>query len=196
MRILTKPATFMNQLQWSRNHLWILLGFSAIAILESLMGSQTEAFQHYALALEADLGLSRSWSVAAVITGRVLAMLGGMFVLSSVIWMLGNAFGRHTSKRVLFRRMSIVFTVMLGGYLCSHLSVEHQILSTVAFVAYVWAGVLAYFSIKEQFELNVMEAAIVGAVALFLVTTTWHYSHHFADDYFAARPIARSTQQQ
>lgn len=177
MKLITKPGTFFNQLQWSSYHWFILVAFMVVAMVETQLGRDHHLYTALAqvagnwLGTSADLGL---WVVMFV---RLATLLVGSFVLGVLVWFVGGLFGRHTSKRVLFRRLAVVFTVFLAGYLVHHLSKLNPNLAFVALGFYLWGMLLGYFAIREQFALNHLETIVIGLFLMIMVTSTWHFSH-------------------
>lgn len=178
MRLLTKPATFFNQLQWSTHHWIILVAFLGLATIETQVGRNQALYQAWALLLERRLGLSLDAALWVVTAFRLAILIAGSVAVSTVIWFVGHLFGRRTSKRVLFRRLAVVFTVLLAGYTASHLTGAYPALAFVSLVMYLWGLVLGYFAIREQFALNHLETVVVGLFALLLVSSSWHFSNH------------------
>lgn len=183
LRLFVRPGTFINQLQWSTHHWLMLLSFLIIAAIESHVGRNQFYYELYSTLLSRRLGISWEqglWLVTAIKLG---VMLLGAFALAGSIWLIGNLFGRRTSRRVLFRRLSIVFTVLLAGYTVQHSSFIHPAVPFFTVALYLWGAVLGYFAIREQFALSHLEATVLGAFALLLISSVWHYSNHYMRDY-------------
>lgn len=178
IRLLVKPGTFFNQLQWSTHHWFILIAFLMIASIETHVGKSHLSYQVFADVMSARFAISWNEAIWVVTSLKLAFMLAGSFLLASFIWMVGNIFGRRTSKRVLFRRLSVVFTVLLAGYTLEHLSATHPDLGFVAMALYVWGSALGYFALKEQFALNHLETAVLGAFAMLVVVSSWHFANH------------------
>ncbi len=121
LRIFVKPGTFFNQLQWSSHHWLIMVAFLGIAAIETQVGRSHALYHNYALLLTGRLGLSLDAALWTITFAKLITMVVGAFAMSSVIWVIGSLFGRRTSRRVLFRRLSVVFTVLLGAYTAQHL---------------------------------------------------------------------------
>ena len=189
LRLFLNPASFFGQLQFSRHHWVLLLAFLGVATLETQVGRQHALYEMYANSLVNHVGLSWDAAIWTVTAVKLVVMLLGSFALSSFIWMVGNLFGRRTSKRVLFRRLAVVFTVFLAGYTANHMADNVPTLALVSLLLYVWGLVLGYYAIREQFELNHLETVVLGLFALLLVTTTWHFSNHALE--VAARDSVR-----
>ncbi len=183
IRLFTKPATFMNQLQWSTHHWLILTSFLALATVETLLGRSRAFYSEVATMLQTTLGLSENLSYGALIGGKLALMVGGAYLVSLVVWFAGSLFGKQTSQRVLFRRLAIVFTFLLSGYLLQNAFTQYPLLFAAGYFFYLWGLVLGYFSIREHFGLNTVESMAVGMFALLLVSSAWHYSTHFFDSY-------------
>lgn len=198
-RIFAKPGTFMNQLQWSSHHWLILASFLTLATAETLLGSSRAFYWEVVQALQVDLGFSSNVAYGTLIAGKLLLMIGGAYALSLLVWFAGSLFGRRTSQRVLFRRLAIVFTFFLTGYLLQTAFTQYAGVFMLGYLFYAWGVVLGYFSVREHFGLNAVETAAVGLFALLLVTSTWHYSTHFLDGFvktqwaeMAKRPAAKT----
>jgi len=178
IRLFLNPASFFGQLQFSRHHWILLLAFLGVAAVETQVGRQHALYEMYANTLVNRAGMSWNAAIWTVTAAKLVVMLFGAIMLSSFIWMVGNLFGRKTSKRVLFRRLAVVFTVFLAGYTANHLADTMPWLALGSILFYVWGLVLGYFAIREQFELNHLETMVLGLFALLLVTSTWHFSNH------------------
>ncbi len=178
MRFLVRPGTFFNQLQWSTHHWIILLSFLVIAAIETHVGRQQAFYQVFADLVVERTGMSWDFSMWLVTVAKLTVMLCGAFSVASAVWFVGNLFGRRTSKRVLFRRLAVVFTVLLAAYTAQHLVDPIPFFVMAAPVLYAWALILAYFAIREQFALNHVETLVMGLFALLLVSSSWHVSNH------------------
>ena len=181
LRLVVRPGAFFNQLQWSTHHWLIMLAFLVIASIETHVGRQHLYFQVYAEMLTARFGLSYNMAIWVVTSVKMALMVAGTFALATAIWIVGNIFGRRTSKRVLFRRMAVVFTVLLAGYTANHLVNVYPVASIASIALYLWGVVLGYFAIREQFALNHVETIVIGAFALLMVSTSWHYSNQYME---------------
>jgi hypothetical protein len=191
----------MNQLQWSSHHWLILAAFLGLATLETTLGSSRGFYWEVVQALQLNFGLSENFAYGTLIAGKLALMIGGAYALSVIVWFAGSLFGKQTSRRVLFRRLAIVFTFLLTGYLLQTAFAEYAGVFVAGYAFYLWGLVLGYFSIREHFVLNTVESAAVGLFALLLVTSTWHYSTHFFDGFvkhtwseMAKRPAQGSTE--
>jgi len=178
VRLLVKPGTFFNQLQFSTHHWIILIAFMVIASLETHLGRQHYFYQIFADQVSANFGLTWNQAIWVVTSIKLAFMLVGSFALASFIWIVGNLFGRRTSKRVLFRRLSVVFTVFLGAYTAQHLALGNENFTLMAMGLYAWGLILGYFAIREQFALNHLETLVLGLFALLVVVSSWHFSNH------------------
>jgi hypothetical protein len=89
------------------------------------------------------------------------------------IWIIGSLIGERNSQRVLFRRLAIVFTVLLSAYTAQHLKPLYPWMETVSFFLYTWGLLLGYFAIREQFNLSHFETSVVGVFAIILVIASW-----------------------
>ncbi len=181
VRLLIKPGTFFNQLQWSTHHWIILIAFMIVASLETHLGKSHYFYQVFADSLTSRTGMSWNQAIWLVTSIKLAVMVAGSFVLASFVWLVGNMFGRRTSKRVLFRRLAVVFTVLLAGYTLQHVAKTDENLQLFAYGLYIWGLILGYFAIREQFNLNHLETMVLGIFALLAVTSSWHYANHFME---------------
>jgi len=133
----------------------------------------------YATFLSQNVGLSFDVSLWLVVTCKLFFMLIASFLAATSIWFVGNMVGEKNSQRVLFRRLSIVFTVALTAYTAHHLENAYEWMGTASFFLYFWSALLGYFAIREQFLLTHLETAFVGGFAILLVLSSWHLSNHF-----------------
>ncbi len=178
LRILYKPTTFFNQLQWSTHHWMLLAAFLGIAIVETQTGRQHALWLWSASVFEARLGVSLNVALWIVTFLKLTILLAGSFAIANTVWFLGSLFGRRTSRRVLFRRLSVVFTVLLAGYTASHFTGQVPYAMYVSYALSVWAVLLGYFAIREQFGLTHMETSVLGLFALFMALSSWHFTNH------------------
>lgn len=178
VRLLVKPGTFFNQLQFSTHHWIILVAFMILASVETHLGKQHYFYQVFADAAVAKFGISWSQAIWLVTSLKLAFMLVATFGLATFIWLVGNIFGRRTSKRVLFRRLAVVFTVMLAGYTTQHLAGSSETYGLLSLGFYAWGLILGFFAIREQFALNYVEALVLGTFALLVVVSSWHFSNH------------------
>jgi hypothetical protein len=178
LRLLVKPGTFFNQLQWSSHHWIILFLFLAVAAAETHIGKSQAIFQIFSDSLAAKSGLSIEMATWLVIAMKLSATLLASFILATVTWFLGSLFGRRTSKRVLFRRLSVVFTVFLAAYTLQQLALKQSHIDYIIAGFYVWGVVLGYFAIREQFALTHIETMVIGLFALMMLVTSFHFANH------------------
>lgn len=181
LRLLFKPGTFFGQLQWSTHHWFILFAFLAIASVETQLGKFTDVYQTYALLLQNQFSLTFDQALWVITFSKLGLMLLGTYVLVTFIWIVGNLLGAKKSKRVLFRRLAVVFAVFLAGYTAQHMTEYSPHFLLAAVLLYSWGLFLGYFAIREQFELTVLETTIVSLFAVLLVSSSWHYSTHIAE---------------
>lgn len=181
LRIFVRPGTFFNQLQWSSQH-WILLTtFLGVATVETLFGKHKPLYYEFAASLGHTLGLGFTQALWLILFGKLCGLLFGAYLIISFIWFVGNLLGERNSKRVLFRRLAVVFTVFLLAYTAQHLSITWPLLSFASLCLYLWGLVLGYYAIREQFGLNTVETVVVAAFALLLVTSSLHFSSHLVE---------------
>ncbi len=183
LRFFIRPGTFINQLQWSSHHWFILLGFLIISAIESHVGRNQFYYDLYTTLVSRRLGITWDQALWLVTALKLGAMLVGSLFIAAAVWVAGNLFGRRTSHRVLFRRLAVVFTVLLAGYTVQQSGLTHPAIPFVTIALYFWGAVFGYFALREQFALSHLEALALGLFALLLLSTTWHYSNHFMRDF-------------
>lgn len=175
--LFTQPSRFFNQLQWSTNHWFILVAFLGLALVETQVGRGQNEFFQVALWIQKSWNLSFNFSLWIVLAGRLFCIALGAYVVTTSVWLVGNFFGERTSRRVLARRLAVVFTVALAAYTAQYFVDTHALFGVLSLFLYVWSVVLGYFAIRENFGLSHLESVVVGLFALLLVTTSWHYGH-------------------
>lgn len=173
LRIVTSPGTFFNQLQWSRNHWLILATFLTLAVVETHVGSSQNSHRMMADLLAGHMGLSFGVALALLTAARLTLLLVAATFGAWVIWLVGGLFGQQSSRRVLFRRLSIVATVILAGYTMRHFTDYHQYAGYAGWAVIVWGALLGFFALREQFGLSRFEAAVMGSFALLAAMTSW-----------------------
>jgi hypothetical protein len=178
IRFIVRPKTFFNQLQWSTHHWVILFSFLALAAVETQVGRQHQLYQSVALFMQYRFGMGLDIALWVVMAGRLAAMVFGAFVMTTLIHLVGSLIGNSGSRRVLSRRLAVVFTVFLAGFTLQHLSMKMPNLFYASMAFYAWGMVLGYIAIREQFHVNPLETAIIAIFAALLVTTTWQFSNH------------------
>jgi hypothetical protein len=177
MRMVVRPGTFFNQLQWSQHHWWILFAFLLIAAIETHVGRHHMLLATYSTVLAQSFGVPYDFALWLALSAKLFLMLFGAFFAGHVIWFVGNFFGEKNSKRVLFRRLAVVFTVVLAAYTASHLTVHYAWMATASQFLYLWGGLLGFIAIREQFFLNIPETAVVGTLAAMIVMGLWMFSN-------------------
>lgn len=177
MRFLVRPGTFINQLQWSTHHWLILFLFLTIAAVETHIGPNQGHYQIFAQYFSAKFRIPYEWGMWVVTFLKLSAFLMGSLMITSFLWFVGNLFGRHTSKRVLFRRLTIVFTVLLGGYTLLNWAGASPDLIYVAYALFGWGSLLGYFALREQFALSHMETLVLSLFGFLLISSSWYYSN-------------------
>ena len=176
-RIFLKPQEFFNQLQWSTHHWLILLLFLVVTGVEAHLGAQHTLYRWFAENLTSRTGLSFDITLWLVVSAKLFLILMGSYLTANFVWFFGNLLGQKNSKRVLFRRLAVVFTVILAAYTANHLESFYPWMGTLSFFLYVWGVLLGYFAIREQFDLTHIETTVVGAFAALLVLSTWHLTN-------------------
>ncbi|MEZ4750621.1 MAG: hypothetical protein R3B54_08330 [Bdellovibrionota bacterium] len=102
------------------------------------------------------------------------------FSVTGSFGFVGNVIGKKGSKRVLLRRLAIVFTVFLAAASVQNLSFSQPWFILLSAALYVWATVLGFYAIREQFSLNSLETAIVSVLAALVVSASLHVTDHAA----------------
>lgn len=172
-RLVTKPGTFFNQLQWSRNHWLIVATFLALAVVETHVGSRQNSHRMMAELVGYHTGLSFGVALSVLTAARLALLLVTAFVGSWIVWLVGGLFGQQSSRRVFFRRLAIVATVILAGYTLRHFTDVHPAADFIGWAISVWGAVLGYFAIREQFGLNRVEGLVMAGFALLAALTSW-----------------------
>lgn len=176
MRLFVKPGTFFNQLQWSSHHWMILIGFFVASAIETQLGTTNNLFLWYANFLTLRFGFDLGTALWMITFARLAFLLAAAWVTTVAVWIVGSLFGQRSSRRVLFRRLAVVFTILLCGYTAQHLSAEYEFASLLSLGLYIWGGALGYFAIHEQFRLNMFQTLVVSAFALLIVVQGWRLS--------------------
>lgn len=177
IRFVTKPGQFFNQLQWSSNHWWIIAAFFALATVETQIGRHHHLYSAFASVLTAKFGLNHTLSLWMIMATRLAMLLLGAVLISTLIYLVGAVIGRANSRRVLFRRLAVVFTVFLAGLTANHFGAEFEWARWVSWALCGWSLFLGYIAIRAQFELSHLETVMVSLFALLLVSTTWQFSN-------------------
>lgn len=172
-RLFLKPQQFFNQLQWSTHHWLILLAFFIVTGVESHLGTQSNLYRWLADSLSQNTGLSTEITMWFVVSVKLAVIGTASYITAFLIWIIGSLIGERSSQRVLFRRLAVVFTVILSAYTAQHLKGFYPWMETVSFFLYTWGLLLGYFAIREQFDLTHFETSVVGVFAIFLVIGSW-----------------------
>lgn len=181
-RFIFQPSAFFNQLQWSRHHWYILFAFFLISGIEAQVGKQQSLYQLYATLLSNQVGLGVDLSLWLVVAAKIMLLLCGSFLIVSLLWLVGNFIGQRNSRRVLARRLAVVFTVALAAYTAHHLEYLYDWMGTASFFLYFWALLLGYFAIREQFLMTHLESTCMTVFAILLVVSSWHATNRFFQD--------------
>ncbi len=183
IRFFVRPKEFVNQLQWSTHHWMILFTFLVVTAVEAHVGRQHSLYEIYSRVISQTTGFNYDLILWVVVAAKLLFMLVGSYLVAQLIWTVGSFFGSKNSKRVLFRRLAVVFTMILAGYTANHLQDAFLWMGTASFFLYFWGILLGYFAIREQFSLTHVETAVVGLFAVLLVVSTWHFAHSYMEDF-------------
>lgn len=172
-RFLLRPQLFFNQLQWSSNHWLIILSFLVLATVETQVSRHHALYPAFAHLLEVKWGIGASLALWLVMAAKLALLLLGSYLIVLAIYFVGGLVGRASSRRVFLRRLAVVFTVVLCGFTVQHFGDTTPWLWPAAIALYAWGALLGFFAMREQFELNVIEAAFLSIFSFFLVGTTW-----------------------
>lgn len=176
MRLFMKPGTFFNQLQWSSHHWFILIGFLIASAVETQLGSGSGIFQWYADFLTLRFGVGIGTALWIVTTARLVFLLVGAWVITQLVWIFGSLLGEPSSRRVLFRRLAVVFTILLSAFTCQHLSGDYEYASLLSLALYIWGVALGYFAISEQFRLSRLQTVAVALFTAIVISQGWRFS--------------------
>jgi len=191
IRFFIRPATFINQLQWSRHHGMILLAFLGIALLESQIGVGRALNLQLSWLLAEGSGLDRDQALFLVMLGRMAFLLAAVFCASEAIWWLVARFGFQTSKRVLYRRLAVVSTMVLASYaMFASIEPGAQLMGALFFG---WGLILSYLTFREQYQFSQVTSLVLGILAVGAVEFTWQYSDQFVQN-TASSQIAQHQQ--
>lgn len=172
-RLVLKPQQFFNQLQWSTHHWFILLTFLIVIGVESHIGQQRALYHWLAQSLSQQTGISFDITLWFVVSAKLLIIFLASYLSATLIWLVGSLIGERNSHRVLFRRLAVVFTVVVSAYTSHHLTYLYPWMETLSFFLYTWGLLLGYFAIREQFALSHFETSVVGVFAIILVISSW-----------------------
>lgn len=181
VRFFVKPNTFVNQLQWSSHHTWLLLAFLIVAGVEAHVGRNHAIIAQFGDSIAFRLGVSRDIGMWLMISAKLAFTLLAAYLISLLVWFVGSFLGSSSSQRVLFRRLSVVFTLVFAGYTATHLTHLFPWMETASLFLFFWAALLGFFSLKEQFRLGILETAFVGSFTALVVFSSWHYSNRFIE---------------
>lgn len=181
VRFFVKPNAFVNQLQWSSHHTWLLLAFLIVAGVEAHVGRNHALIAQFADALSFRLGVSSEIGMWLIISLKLICTLVAASLISVLVWIVGSFIGQSSSQRVLFRRLSVVFTLVLTAYTASHLTHVYPWMETASLFIYFWAALLGFFSLREQFRIGFLETVFVGSLTVLLVLSTWHFSNRYLE---------------
>jgi hypothetical protein len=181
VRFVAKPGAFFNQLQWSRHHWPLLVGFLGIALVEMQVGRGLPLYQNAAQILEAQWGMGSGLALWVVMFAKLGLLLAGSSLLAWSVWLVGLLFGAQSSRRVLFRRLSVVFMVALAGYTVRHFIATIPEMGYVSLFLIFWSIALGYFAIREQFGLSHLETSVLGLMLALAMTTSWKTGHELLE---------------
>lgn len=176
VRLFVKPGTFFGQLQWSTHHWLILVGFFIASAVETQLGSAQSLYRWYASFLNIRFGMELGTALWVITFLRLSFLLVAAWLATQAIWIFGTLLGEHTSRRVLFRRMAVVFTILLSGYTAQHLSGQFEFAAVTAIILYVWGVSLGYFALSEQFRMGRLQTLATLLFAGLVISQGWRYS--------------------
>lgn len=181
VRFFVRPNAFVNQLQWSSHHTWLLFAFLLVAGVEAHVGRNHGLIAHFAEALAFRLGVTEEIALWLMISAKLTFTLVAAFLITVAVWLVGSFVGHSSSQRVLFRRLSVVFTLVLTGYTASHLTHVYPWMETASLFIYFWAALLGFFSLREQFRIGYLETLFVGGFTVLALLSTWHFSNRYIE---------------
>jgi len=181
--MFVRPKEFVNQLQWSTHHWMILFTFLVVTAVEAHVGRQHALYELYSSVITEYAGIPFEVSLWLVVAMKIGVLLVGSYLIAQLVWTVGSFFGSKNSKRVLFRRLAVVFTMVMAGYTANHLESAFSWMGTASFFLYFWGVLLGYFAIREQFSLSHVETTVVGLFTALLVLSTWHFSHLYMEQF-------------
>ena len=190
LRFFVNPKMFFNQLQWSRHHFAILVAFLCVAVVETQSAVELHAYDAPIQALTELLHGAEDAALFLFMTARVLLLAGAAYLLAELLWFAGGLLGKSKSKRVLFRRLGIVYTVLLASHTAHYLMYVHPFFGLVSVVLLLWTLALGYWALREHFSLNHMEAVVLGVFALLAVAQSYQFSSRVSQNLLALRSIA------
>jgi hypothetical protein len=176
VRFFLKPQSFVNQLQWSSHHSFILTAFCTTALIETQVGRNHALYTGLASLLASQYGLGMTLAIWLVTFLKLTVTLLGALAFVEMIGLLGGMFGRQTSRRVLSRRLAVVFSLILVANTLYQFAPVSPWAGIAAAVIFLWSVVLGYFSLRTHFGLTLGEAASVGVFSLFVMVCAWHLS--------------------
>ncbi len=176
IRLLIKPTTFMNQLQWSRWHWLIISIFLGLGVIETFVGGNIKFYEIISLKISSFLGLSIDASFIFLLMIKLFIMLFVLFLISYIIWLIGGLFSNKASLRVLIRRFATAFSILLIGYILQFFF-PGKATVVLKYIFYFWGLILCFMLVKEQFNLAIIESLIVGCLAIIIAISTWYFSN-------------------
>jgi hypothetical protein len=175
-RFFLKPSAFVNQLQWSSHHSFILSTFCTTALIETQVGRNHALYAGLASILANHYGLGFTLAIWLVTFLKLTITMLGAVALVEMIGFLGGMFGRQSSRRVLFRRLAVVFSIVLLANTLNQCAAISTVAAVTAVTLFLWGLMLGFFTLREQFGLTFGEASTIGVFSLCMVVCTWHFS--------------------
>lgn len=192
-RFFFSPAIFVNQLQWSTNHAWILVAYLGLTIVESQVGYGRALNAQAAWLLSSHSGIARDQALFLVMVARIAFFFIGALSLAETVWWLGVRLGRSTSKRVLQRRVAVVLAFMLTGYtLMGALGADWQ---WAVWAVFAWGLMISYLTMREQFALGPVTAALLAVITISSAVLSWQVTDRVAQtaaSYAIADQVAKT----
>lgn len=124
-RLVTQPGLFFNQLQWSSHHWFVIIAFLGLALIETHVGRTQNDFFQLAMWIHKSWGMNFNYSLWMVLALRLAFIALGAYAVTTAVWVVGNVFGQKTSRRVLARRLAVVFSVGLAAYTAQYFVDSH-----------------------------------------------------------------------
>lgn len=182
-RFFLKPDTFVSQIQWSRNHRGYVFFFLISSLLETLIASVDPGMQRLASILEPTLGASGDTALWILLAMRWTALVTASGAVITFFWVMGRLIGRHTSARVWTRRMSVVLSLFFLSYSVRFFTGYSPLFHVVATMGWTWAILIAFYTIRQQFDLTALESSVILTVALVGSIGTWNIAESTMETY-------------
>jgi len=190
------PKRFINQLQWSSNHSWILGLFFTLSAVAFYFDFTIDPFY---------VRFVRWYSVAYDLPQMLVSVLLFAFRLSYLavvlygttvlLWLVGRTLSRVSSQRVLLRRLAFSFGLVLLALSLNQWSHQYTELFWVSVTLFAWSVFYVVLTVREQFHGPWLETVLVSLVALLLLGGGLHIHETILDKASAhAQAVAKTNQ--